>query len=101
MEIYEASDMMGALAHETRLGIFRFLVQRGPEGAAAGEIGEAFSLPGATLSHHLNSLRQAGLISQLRQGRSLIYAADYSRMNLLLAFLMEDCCKGQCSGNSE
>ncbi len=97
MELFEASDILAALGHETRLGIFRYLVQQGPEGVPAGIIGEAFELPGATLSHHLNSMRQAGIIKQQRQGRSLLYTADFQHMNELMGFLLKDCCKGQCT----
>ena len=97
MEIYHATDALAALSQETRLQIFRYLVRRGPEGAAAGEIGEEFGLPGATLSHHLNTLRQSGLVRQTRQGRSMIYAPDFAQMNALLGFLMDDCCAGQCT----
>lgn len=97
MEIKTAAAALAALSQETRLQIFRYLVRRGPEGAAAGEIGEEFGLPGATLSHHLNTLRQSGLVQQTRQGRSMIYAPDFARMNALLGYLMEDCCAGQCA----
>jgi len=97
MEINTAVEALAALSQETRLQIFRYLVRRGPEGAAAGEIGEEFGLPGATLSHHLNTLRQSGLVQQTRQGRSMIYAPDFARMNALLGFLMDDCCAGQCT----
>lgn len=97
MELTKVISALAALAQETRLEIFRFLVRRGPEGVAAGEIGQQFGLPGATLSHHLNTLRQAGLIAQARQGRSLIYAPDFLHMNAVLGFLMDDCCAGKCA----
>jgi ArsR family transcriptional regulator, arsenate/arsenite/antimonite-responsive transcriptional repressor len=97
MELYEAAGALSALAQESRLAIFRYLVQQGPEGAAVGAIGEAVGLTGATLSFHLNALKQAGLISVRRAGRSLIYAPDFGHMNQLLAFLMEDCCGGACT----
>jgi len=96
MEIKKATEALGALAQETRLEIFRFLVRHCPEGVAAGEIGQQFGLPGATLSHHLSTLRQAGLVTQTRQGRSLSYAPDFAQMNNLLGFLMDDCCAGKC-----
>lgn len=85
---------LGALAQETRLAIFRLLVQRGPEGYAAGAIGEMLSLPNATLSFHLKELTAAQLITPLPSGRSIIYTADFSAMNQLLAFLTENCCAG-------
>ncbi len=96
MEIDAAVTAMGALAQESRLSIFRYLVQAGPEGVAAGVIGEEFGLPGATLSFHLNALKQSGLISCRRQGRSLIYVPNFKHMATLLGFLMKDCCGGQC-----
>ncbi len=97
MEIYEAVDALAALAHETRLAIYRHLVQAGADGLPAGEIGEAFKLPGATLSFHLNHLKRAGLLKVKRQGRQLIYSAHYPSMGQLLTFLTENCChNGSC-----
>ncbi len=93
----EASAALGALAQETRLAIFRFLVERGPAGTPVGTMADHFGLPGATLSFHLNALKQSGLVSMRRAGRSLIYAPDFARMNSLLGFLMEDCCGGACT----
>lgn len=86
---------LSALAQETRLDVFRLLVQFGPQGLPAGEIGERLGLPGATLSFHLNTLKHAGLIRCRRESRSLIYRADFEAMNALLAYLMENCCAGQ------
>ncbi len=83
---------LGALAQETRLDIFRRLVQAGGEGMAAGQIGERLGLASATLSFHLTQLRQAGLVTFRREGRSLIYVAEYAAMNGLLAYLTENCC---------
>jgi DNA-binding transcriptional ArsR family regulator len=74
--------------------VFRLLVQAGPEGMPAGRIGERLGLPSATLSFHLNQLRQAGLVSFRREGRSLIYTAAYDAMNGLVAYLTENCCRG-------
>ncbi len=85
---------LGALAQDTRLGIFRLLVQKGPDGIPAGEIGEKLGQPSPTLSFHLNQLRFAGLISSRRQSRLIIYSANYKTMNELLAFLTENCCGG-------
>ena len=86
---------LGALAQETRLDIFRLLVERGPEGMAAGEIGERLKQPSPTLSFHLNQLRHAGLISSRRESRSIIYSANFSTMNGLMAYLTEKCCGGR------
>ena len=92
MDVKAAIAALGALAQETRLAVFRLLVQRGPEGLAAGAIGEALGVPGATLSFHLQQLTQAGLIKQRRESRSLIYSADFDSMNALVGFLTENCC---------
>ncbi len=88
---------LGALAQESRLDIFRLLVQKGPAGMAAGEIGERLGLPSPTLSFHLNQLRFAGLISSRRESRSIIYNANYKAMNELLEFLTENCCAGDAA----
>lgn len=95
METNTAVTALAALAHTTRLDVFRYLVKAGPQGAAAGQIGEHFGLAGATLSFHLNNLKQAGLIQCRREGRSLIYSADFTAMGTLLAYLLEDCCGGE------
>jgi DNA-binding transcriptional ArsR family regulator len=98
MEKSAALAALAALAQESRLDIFRLLVEAGTAGLAAGRIGEHLGLPSATLSFHLNQLRQAGLITFRRDGRSLIYAAEYPAMNALLAYLTENCCQGDTSG---
>ena len=85
---------LGALAQEHRLALFRLLVQAGPDGLAAGAIAEALGVPASSLSFHLAQLTNAGLIAQRRDGRSLIYTADYGAMNALVGFLMENCCGG-------
>ena len=85
---------LAALAQETRLAIFRLLVQRGPEGLAAGDIAEKLGLPASSLSFHLAQLSHAGMIAQRRQSRSLIYSVDFAAMNDLMAFLTENCCGG-------
>jgi ArsR family transcriptional regulator, arsenate/arsenite/antimonite-responsive transcriptional repressor len=85
---------LAALAQETRLDIFRLLVQAGEEGMAVGRIGEALDLPSATLAFHLKELRHAGLVTFTREGRSLIYAAVYPTLNDLLGYLTENCCQG-------
>jgi ArsR family transcriptional regulator, arsenate/arsenite/antimonite-responsive transcriptional repressor len=94
MEKADAIAALAALAQETRLDIFRLLVQTGAEGMAAGQIGERLGLPSATLSFHLNQLRHAKLVRFRRESRSLIYAAEYAAMNDLLAYLTENCCRG-------
>jgi DNA-binding transcriptional ArsR family regulator len=94
MEKTDAVAALAALAQESRLDIFRLLVQAGPEGLPAGQIGERLALPAATLSFHLTQLRQAGLIGFRRDGRSLIYMAAYPAMNALMGFLTENCCGG-------
>jgi DNA-binding transcriptional ArsR family regulator len=85
---------LAALAQESRLDIFRLLVQAGSDGVPAGRIATRLGLPSATLSFHLNQLRHAGLIRYRREGRSLIYAAEYGTMNELVAYLTENCCQG-------
>jgi ArsR family transcriptional regulator, arsenate/arsenite/antimonite-responsive transcriptional repressor len=85
---------LGALAQETRLDVFRLLVEHGPEGMPAGEIGERLKLPSPTLSFHLNQLRYAGLITSRRESRSIIYSANFNAMNGLMAYLTEKCCGG-------
>jgi DNA-binding transcriptional ArsR family regulator len=92
MEKIIALAALGALAQETRLDIFRLLVQAGPAGLPAGQIGERLGLASATLAFHLKELKNARLAHCNRAGRSLIYAADYDAMNALLAFLTENCC---------
>ena len=86
---------LAALAQENRLDTFRLLVQAGPEGMPAGEVAAALGLPPNTLTFHFDKLREAGLVSVRRDGRSMIYAAQYDRMNDLLGFLMNDCCGGR------
>ncbi len=89
-----AVNALAALAQEHRLAIFRLLVQAGAEGMAAGAIADGLGVPNSSLSFHLAHLTRAGLISQERQSRSLIYRADYPAMNALLGYLMENCCGG-------
>lgn len=86
---------LGALAQETRLDIFRLLVQKGPEGLPAGEIGSRLGQPSPTMSFHLNQLRFAGLVSSRRESRSIIYSANFKAMTDLLAYLTENCCGGR------
>src|SRR4051794_37564301 len=83
---------LGALAHETRLELFRLLVQRGPDGMSAGTIAQALGVAPSSLTFHLQQLTHAGLITQRRVSRQLIYATDFTAMNALTAYLTENCC---------
>jgi ArsR family transcriptional regulator len=95
METKQAVQALGALAQDTRLGIFRLLVQAGPEGMAAGKIGEKLDLAPATLSFHLAGLTRAGLAASRQAGRFVIYSADFQAMNALVGYLSENCCGGR------
>jgi len=94
MKTVDALASLSALSHETRLAIYRLLVEAGPAGLAAGIIAERIQLAGPTLSFHLNHLKHAELVECRRDGRSLIYSADYGQMNGLVAYLTENCCQG-------
>lgn len=85
---------LGALAQEHRLAAYRLLVQAGAEGMAAGGLSEALGLPASSMSFHLSQLSHAGLVTQRRQSRSIIYSADYAAMNELMAYLTDNCCGG-------
>lgn len=95
MEKTNVIDALAALAQENRLDTYRLLVQAGTEGVSAGEIAAALGLPPNTLSFHFDRLRQAGLVTVRRDGRSMIYAARYDTMNALIGFLTEKCCGGR------
>jgi len=95
-----AVEALRALAHDTRLAAYRLLVQAGPEGLAVGEIGDRLKLPAPTLTSHLNVLRRAGLVRDVREGRSIRCRADYTRMNALLGFLTENCCGDETSSSA-
>lgn len=86
---------LGALAHEHRLAAYRLLVEKGPEGLPAGTLAEKMAMPPSSLTFHLQQLLQAGLVTQRRLGRQIIYAADFANMNHLVAYLTENCCGGQ------
>jgi ArsR family transcriptional regulator len=86
---------LAALAQPVRLRVFRALVVAGPEGMTPGTLTEALDVPATSLSFHLKELTNAGLVSQERQGRHLIYRASFDQMNALLAYLTENCCQGQ------
>ena len=94
METKHAVEALGALAHEYRLEIYRLLVEQGPDGMAAGAIGEAVGLAPSSLTFHLQNLQRAGLIVQRRESRSLIYSVDFEAMNELVGYLTENCCAG-------
>ena len=93
---------LAALAQDSRLDIFRLLVQAGPEGMPAGTVATALDLAPNTLTFHFDRLRTAGLVTVRREGRSMIYAAQFDKMNSLLGFLTENCCGGaQCAPAAE
>jgi len=94
MESREAVTALAALAQETRLSIFRLLVEAGPEGVPAGQIGDALEVPPATLSFHLKELSRAGLVSSRQEGRFIYYSTDFERMAALMTFLTRNCCQG-------
>jgi len=94
METSAATNALSALGNERRLMIFRFLVQIGPEGIAAGEIARRLGILQNTLSSSLSVLGHAGLVTSRREGRSIIYSAAFAQLGALLDFLAEDCCGG-------
>ncbi len=100
MENKSAADALGALAHESRLAIFRLLVPEGPDGLPAGEIGKRLGIAANALSFHLTRLRYAGLVSVRRNGQQMIYAAAYGGMQRLMGFLIENCCQLDARGCS-
>lgn len=95
MELNQASDCLAALGHDTRLSVFRLLVQAGSAGMSAGVIGEQLGLAAATLSFHLAHLVRVGLVTSQPEGRFIYYRADYAAMNALLGFMTENCCRGE------
>ena len=98
METRHIITALTALAQESRLGVFRLLVQAGPAGLAASKIAETLGIPPSSLSFHLKELMRADLLMQTKKGRSLIYSANFGTMNGLLGFLTENCCGGNvCS----
>lgn len=102
MNIKSAVLQLSSIAQEARLEIFRLLVQAGPEGLPAGNIGENLSIPASTLSFHLKELSHAGLINSRQVSRFIYYSANYEAMNGLLAYLTENCCAGakECAPGS-
>src|SRR5215469_3434558 len=95
MKKTDAVAALAALAQENRLDAFRLLVQAGPEGMSAGDVAEALDVAPNTLTFHFDRLREAGLVSVRRDGRSMIYSAQYETMNALLGYLTENCCAGR------
>lgn len=101
MESKDVVTALAALAQDHRLDVYRLLVRAGPEGLPAGRVAEELDLAPNTLTFHFDRLRQAGLVSVKRDGRSMIYAARYEVMNALVGYLTENCCKGaapNCAG---
>lgn len=93
MEMTETIAALAALAQETRLTVYRLLVEHAPEGLPAGQIAERLDLPAPTLSFHLKELWRAGLIEPLQKGRFVWYRADLAAMNALVGYLTENCCR--------
>ena len=91
----DALAALAALAQDNRLDIFRLLVEAGREGLPAGAVADALKLAPNTLTFHFDRLRDAGLVTVRREGRSMIYAARYQTMNALIAYLTENCCRGR------
>ena len=100
MEIQSAVEALSALAHQSRLAIFRLLVPEGLDGLAAGVIGKKLGIPANALSFHLTRLRYAGLVTVRRNGQQMIYAAAYDGMQHLMGFLTENCCQMDAQGCS-
>jgi DNA-binding transcriptional ArsR family regulator len=97
MDMNKAVEGFDALAHETRLAVFRALVQAGPAGLAAGNIASDLGVVQNTMSSHLHKLQRAGLTSSERIGRRIMYRADFNVVGKLIVFLMEDCCGGSAN----
>jgi len=94
MDINDAVNELEALAHETRLSVFRLLVQAGPAGLTAGAIADRLGARQNTMSSHLAKLHRAGIVTSERDGRNIIYRADFDAVSKLIVYLMEDCCGG-------
>ena len=97
MKVNVAVHALAALAQESRLAVFRLLVQAGKQGLAAGMLGERLGIPPATLSFHLKELTRAKLVKQRSQGRYVIYTANYAEMDRLIGYLTEHCCAGDAT----
>lgn len=101
MDIQKATIMFDALSQETRLGAFRLLVQAGPKGLAAGTLSDALGTPHNTMSFHLNHLFNAGIVSSRKEGRSVIYTANFDVTRDLIGFMVKDCCSSEFANISE
>jgi DNA-binding transcriptional ArsR family regulator len=101
MNSKQAVTALAALAHEHRLGVYRMLVEAGPEGLNAGTIASRLQLPPSSMTFHLQNLHRAGLVTQQRRSREIIYAADFGVMNGLVGYLTENCCAGSASCATE
>ncbi len=97
MKVIEAVEALAALAQESRLVLFRMLVQAGKDGVSAGELSEKLGIPPATLSFHLKTLVHAKLVKSRTEGRFVIYSANYAGMDKLIAYLTEHCCAGDAA----
>jgi ArsR family transcriptional regulator len=100
MKAPDAVASLAALAHESRLAVYRMLVEAGPEGLPAGVIATRLRLPPSSLTFHLQNLHRAGLITQQRMSRQLIYSADFTVMNDLVGYLTENCCARSSSASN-
>ncbi len=100
MEDHAVVEALSALAHQSRLAVFRLLVPEGPDGLPAGEIGKRLGIPANALSFHMTRLRHAGLVTVRRNGQHMIYAAAYEGMQSLVSFLTESCCRNGPQGCS-
>src|SRR5262249_36729437 len=98
MESKAAVDALGALAQDSRLQVYRLLVQAGPEGLAASDLAERLGIPANTLSFHLKTLSHADLVQSRQEGRFIYCSTNYEQMNALLGFLTENCCGGHSCG---
>jgi DNA-binding transcriptional ArsR family regulator len=97
MKMSVALEVLGALAQPSRLAVFRYLIRTGPEGAPAGQIATDLEVHVATLSFHLNALKQAELVHARRESRQIIYSVNFARMTDLIGFLTENCCTAECN----
>jgi ArsR family transcriptional regulator len=92
MKAKDVVTALSAIAHDHRLAVYRLLVEKGPNGLPAGDIAERLDMPPSSLTFHLQQMLHAGVVTQRRLGRQLIYAADYAAMNDLVSYLTENCC---------
>lgn len=100
MKTSETIRVLAALAQESRLDVFRYLIRQGIVGAPAGRIAADLGVHAATLSFHLNALKQAQLVEARRESRSIVYTANFSRVNRLIGFLTENCCRGEAAAGA-